>query len=129
MSALRAAKSFSDNVTRVFISSNSQQSWMAKLSVPGPLNEADLNDDLWADPVGAQARQADGAREWWLGNLKRVEFATQVSQQFVVEASADFAGENEFDALRIDHPTRAARVGTPVGRATAPMPARYRRRF
>ena len=48
--------SFSYYFARVLISSHTQQPWMAELSVAGPLNEADLHDDLGTDPVGAEAR-------------------------------------------------------------------------
>ena len=87
---------------------------MAQFAVAGPLNESDLHDDFGIDPVGAQAREAGGAGERGLRDFERVEFLTELKQQIVVEAGADFSGVDEVGCLvRIE---RSA-------------PARYRRRF
>ena len=68
---------------------------MAKLPVPGPLDEARLDDDLRADPVRAQPRQALGPGEWRLRNLESVQPRTQIEQEFGVEAGTDLSGETE----------------------------------
>jgi hypothetical protein len=56
---------------------------MAQLVVAGPLDEADLHDDLGTHPVGAQARQPDGFGERRLLDLERVEPRAQLEQHLV----------------------------------------------
>ena len=84
---------------RVFIVTHTQQSRMTKLVVFGPLNEADLDDDLRADPVSAYAREADGFGEGRLLDLDAIELGAQVVQEFRIKAGADLAGENEIIAV------------------------------
>ena|ERR1043165_6240306 len=95
LAVLNARGLFLYDVARIFIVTDAQQSRVTKLVVFRPLNEADLHDDLRAHPVRAQAREADGFGEWRLLDLQCVELAAQVEEQFVVEAGADLAGENE----------------------------------
>ena len=66
---------------------------MAQLAVPGPLDEADLHDNLRTHPVRAQARQPLGLRERRLRNLERIQPRAKIQQQRVVEAGADLSGK------------------------------------
>src|ERR1051325_10246665 len=69
--------------------------WVAELAVGGPFHERDLDDDLWLDPVDAEARQAGGDGEWRGRPKDRVEPRTQRQQPGRIEAGADLAGEHE----------------------------------
>ena len=68
-----------NHFARVFIVTHAQESRVAKLVVFGPLNEADLDDDLRADPVSAYAREAHGFGEGRLGDFEGVELVAEVS--------------------------------------------------
>ena len=68
---------------------------MTKLVVLGPLDEADLDDDLRTDPVSAQTRQTDRFGKGRLRYFERVELLAELKQQLSIEAGADLAGENE----------------------------------
>lgn len=68
---------------------------MAEFAVIGPLNKADLDRDLWLDPVGAQSRQPLGFGEWRFGNLELVQLRAQIEQQFSIEPGSDLSRKNE----------------------------------
>ena len=70
--------------------------------MPGPFDEAGVDDDLRAHPVRAQARQSLGLGERRLRNLERVQPLTQLQQQRGVEASADLPGKAEVVAVALD---------------------------
>src|SRR6185503_8381101 len=80
---------------RILIVTYSQQPRVTKLVVVGPLDEADLDDYLWLDPMGAQAREADGFGERRLFDFDLIELASQVEEQVSIKAGADLAGEDE----------------------------------
>src|SRR6476661_3805978 len=67
---------------------------MTELSVPRPLDEPDLDDDVGTDPM-AVTGQARALRERRLLDRQSVETCSQIEQQPGVEASADLAGEHE----------------------------------
>src|SRR5690349_3766632 len=80
---------------------DAEQPRMTKLPMAGPLNESDLDDDLGADPMRAETRQADGFGEGRLRYFERVELLAKLTQQLRVEAGADPARENEIIAVVI----------------------------
>jgi hypothetical protein len=120
-------KLLSHHFTRRLVVTEGEKSRVAELAVLRPLDEADLNDDLGTDPVGAQAREADGFGEGWFWNLEFVELGAEIEQQLCVKAGANLAGVDKL----------LHRGALPHGRATAPMrtrtsalpgrPTRYRR--
>ena len=89
------ASLLSDYGARVFIVTDAEQPRVTEFVVFGPLNEADLHDYLWADPVSAQAREADGFSKGRRGDFDLVELGAQVFEEFGIEAGSDFAGEDE----------------------------------
>ena len=52
---------------------------MAEFAVDGPLDKAYMDHDLGTDPMGAQAREADGFGEWWFRNFEFVELGAEVA--------------------------------------------------
>ena len=92
---MQALRLFSYYVRWVLIGSQAQQSWVAQFAVASPLNEADLHDDLWLHPVGAQTRQANGFGERWFRYFDLIELGAEIEEHFRVEAGADLAGEDE----------------------------------
>jgi hypothetical protein len=63
------SKLLANDVARILVVTDAEQSRVTKLVVLCPLDEADLDDDLRADPVGAETRKAHGASEWRLWNF------------------------------------------------------------
>src|SRR4051794_35160554 len=68
---------------------------MAELAVRGSFHERDLHDDLWLDPVDAEARQVGCYREWRCRPKDRVEPLAKRQQHLRVETGTDLAGEYE----------------------------------
>ena len=62
---------------------------MAKLAMPGPLDEACFDDDLRADPVRAQARQSLGPGERCLRDLESVQPRAQIEQELTAAAARE----------------------------------------
>src|SRR4051794_31379583 len=77
---------------------------MAQLAMHRPLDEGDLDDDVWLYPVGAQPGQAGSLREGSRVHLERVQPGAQFEQQLRIESGPDLAGEGEIVAVVIaDH--------------------------
>ena len=74
---------------------DAEKSRVAEFAVAGPLNEANLDDDLGTNPVGAETWEADGFGEKRLRSFETVELFAELKQQFSVEARADLAGIDE----------------------------------
>src|SRR5688500_11311182 len=80
---------------------------MAKLTVHGPFNEADLYHHLRTHPVRAQTRQANGFGKWRLFNLELIQSRTQFQQQLRVKTSSHLPCESEVIVLVVSHQQRA----------------------
>src|SRR3954466_12719415 len=80
---------------------------MAELSVYGPFDESDGDDDFGTHPVGAQPRQAVRPRERRLRDLDRVKPAPQIEQQLRVEAGANLTCERELSMVVVADQQRA----------------------
>src|SRR3954465_4465760 len=95
---------------------------MPQLVVHRPFDERHLDDDLRADPVGAEARYPRGFRERRLRDLERIQARAKVEQQPGIEAGADLAGKHEVVALdvpdeqRTEADTSALRIGEAADR-------------
>src|SRR5438034_10108645 len=72
---------------------HTQKPWVAQLAVHCPLNKTYLHDDLWADPMSANAGQTDGGGERGLRNLDLIELRSEVEQQCGIKAGANLACE------------------------------------
>ena len=68
---------------------------MTQLSVIGPLNEPNFHSNLWCYPVHTQAWQAYSFCERCFGDLKLIEFCSQLKQQLCVEASSNLSGKTK----------------------------------
>jgi hypothetical protein len=91
----------------VIIFDYAEETRVAEFTVCGPLDETDVDRDLWFDPVRAQSRQAFGFGECWFGNFELVQLRAQIEQQFSVESSSDLSRENEIAVFVITNQQRA----------------------
>src|SRR6476660_1216727 len=80
---------------------------MAKLAVYRPFDEPNLDDDLGAHPVSADARQPDGFCERRLRDLERIQSPTELHKQLRVEPSANLSGKDEIAAIEVPDQQRA----------------------
>ena len=117
-----------DDIARIFVVTQAKQPRVAEFVVTGPLDEAYLDYELWTDPVGTEAREADGFGEGRFSDFDLVELGAQVFEQFGIEAGADLAGEDEVCGGLV---VRRRRSGGGAGycRPRRGGTARYRRRF
>src|SRR6476620_3893233 len=92
---------FLRHVASVLVRTKAEQTRVTQLAVHSPLDEGNLDDDLGAHPVCAQAWKADGLREWRFGHLEGVESGAEVQQQLRVEPRADLPGEHELVVFEI----------------------------
>src|SRR6185436_3327993 len=68
---LRPALTLAHDVAGGLVRADRQEAGVAELAVAGPFDERDLDDDLGADPVGAEAGKAGGAGEGRGRDLQR----------------------------------------------------------
>jgi hypothetical protein len=102
---------------------------MAELAVTGPFDERDLHHDLGPDPVSAETRKADRAREWRRRSLERIEPLAQREEERSVETGADLSGVNQvlpFEIADEERAEAAALAGCPAASRSPPPPLRGR---
>jgi hypothetical protein len=68
---------------------------MTQLTVPGPLNEANVDHYLRFDKMHTQTRQTFGLGEWRFRDFQSVESGAKIQKEFRIEAGSDLACENE----------------------------------
>src|SRR5437899_720522 len=101
---------------------------MAKLAVPGPLDERHLHDDSGMDPVRPKPRQSGPLREWRLGDFNPVKPRAKVAQELRIESGTDLPGEDEI-AVREVADEQCAKTYPPTLRVGEPADDELLRRL
>src|SRR2546426_323203 len=95
----RSASLFSYHFACRLVVAHAEESGVAELVVPGPLDEAYLHDDLRTHPVGAHAWQADGFGERRRLCFDVIELGAEVEQEFGIKTGADLSGKDKVVAI------------------------------
>src|SRR5262252_2483700 len=74
---------------------------MAELAVQGPLNKADLDNDLRLNPLGSQARQTYSPGERSLWYLEVIELRSQIEKQLSVKAGSNLPRKNKIVTVKV----------------------------
>jgi hypothetical protein len=83
------------------VETQAKQTRVAKLAVPCPLHECDLDHDFGPHPVHVQPRRSQRFREGRRRHLECVQPPAQFEQELGVEAGADFAREYELSCIEV----------------------------